>query len=74
LSSRNDSCDKALRVTRASFQRIKAVKTVAAKLAMTVRDVEIAVLRGVSRYAIWDVLSENDVRSICLYAGHLGAL
>jgi hypothetical protein len=50
------------------------VKTVAAKLAMTVRDVEIAALRDVSRYAIWDVLSENDVRSICLYAGHLGAL
>jgi hypothetical protein len=50
------------------------VKTVAAKLAMTVRDVEIAALRDVSRYAIWDVLSENDVMSICLYAGHLGAL
>ena len=74
LSSRNVSCDRALRVTRASFQRIKAVETAAAKFARIVRDADIAELRDVSRYAIGGVLSENDVKGVCLYAGRLGAL
>ena len=58
LSSRSVSCDRALRVTRASFQRMKAVTMAAAKFARIVRDADIAELRDVSRYAIGDVLSE----------------
>ena len=74
LSSRTVSCDRALRVTRASFQRMKAVTMAAAKFARIVRDADIAELRDESRYAIGDVLLENDVRGVCLYAGHLVAL
>ena len=74
LSSRTVSCDRALRVTRASFQRVKAVMMAAAKFARIVRDADIAELRDVSRNAIGDVLSENDAGGVCLYAGHVGAL
>ena len=61
-------------MTRASFQRIKAVETAAAKFARIVRDADIAELRDVSRYAIEGVLSENDVRGVCLCDGHVVAL
>ena len=58
-------------MTRASFQRIKPVTMAAAKFARIVRDADIAELRDVSRNAIGDVLSENDARGVCLYAGHV---
>ena len=49
LSSRTVSCDRALRVTRASFQRMKAVTMAAAKFARIVRDADIAELRDESQ-------------------------